>query len=104
MLKLLSFTAAFLSWTAAAQDAKPFLGRWDMTVTPATGAPYPQWMELVDDNGKINGRVQPRGGGWRPIAGAKVESGKLIVALSAGNGPAVSWELTATGPLNITGI
>ena len=28
-----------------AQDVKPFLGRWDITTTPATGNPYAQWME-----------------------------------------------------------
>ena len=44
--------------------------------------PYPQWMELVDKNGKIEGRVQPRGGGWRPIQGATLQSGKIVVALA----------------------
>ena len=54
--------ATALALTAAAQDVKEFLGRWDMTVTPATGNPYPQWMELTENGGKIEGRVQPRGG------------------------------------------
>ena len=63
-----------LASTVAAQDVKEFLGRWDMTVTPATGEAYPQWMEFTD-NGKIEGRVQPRGGAWHPIVGAHVESG-----------------------------
>ena len=85
---------------ASAQDAKVFLGRWDMTATPATGTPYPQWMELLEKNGKVEGRVQPRGGGWRPILGAKIESGKLVVALSA----TMNWELTSAGPDQITGI
>ena len=52
-----------------------------MTVTPTTGNPYPQWMELTENNGKIEGRVQPRGGAWRPIVGASVESGRLIVVM-----------------------
>ena len=43
--------AVCLPCLAIAQDAKPFLGRWDMTVTPATGAPYPQWMELTESGG-----------------------------------------------------
>ena len=97
--------AAALPWTAAPQDAKVFLGRWDMTVTPATGPSYPQWMELVEQNGRIAGRVQPRGGAWRPILGAKAGSGKIIVEVSAaGRGPAVSWELTAVGTDKLTGI
>src|ERR1019366_10427250 len=93
---LIPVLATALASTIAAQDVKPFLGRWDMTVTPATGNPYPQWMELTENSGKIEGRVQPRGGAWRPIVGASVESGKLLVSVSAaGRGPAVSWELTS---------
>ncbi|MBK7930612.1 MAG: DUF1080 domain-containing protein [Bryobacterales bacterium] len=89
----------------AAQDAKAFLGRWDFSVTPAEGKPYPQWMELVEKDGALAGRVQPRGGGWRPILGAKVEGGKLIVNVSAaGRGPAVDWELTAAGRDKLTGM
>src|SRR5262245_56272943 len=103
MQKLL-FLAAALSCAAMAQDAKPFLGRWDMNVTPASGTPYPQWMELVEKDGKIEGRVQPRGGGWRPIRSAKVESGKMIVLQAAGRGPDVRWELTSAGPDKIAGI
>ena len=97
---------AMLPWMLAAQDAKPFLGRWDMTVTPVNGNPWPQWMELVDKGGKIEGRVQPRGGGWRPILGATVESGKLVVAVSAptGRGPAIRWELSSEGADKISGI
>ncbi len=97
--------AAALSWTAAAQDARAFLGRWDMTVTPANGSPYPQWMELVENDGKIEGRVQPRGGAWHPILGAKVESDKIIVAVSAaGQRPAVKWVLSSAGADKLTGI
>jgi hypothetical protein len=103
-LVIIAVASAVLPWIAAGQDAKAFLGRWDMTVTPASGNPYPQWMELVDKSGKIEGRVQPRGGGWRPILGAKMESGKLVVALFSGQGPALSWELTSAGANKLTGI
>lgn len=104
-LLLSTLTVAVLPWTIVAQDAKPFLGRWDMTVTPATGNPYPQWMELTENSGKIEGRVQPRGGAWRPIVGASVESGKLLVSVSAaGRGPAVSWELTSASADKLTGV
>ena len=63
MKKLLLFAVATaaLPLVASAQDAKVFLGRWDMTATPATGTPYPQWMELLEKNGKVEGRVQPKG-------------------------------------------
>ncbi|MBC7924798.1 MAG: DUF1080 domain-containing protein, partial [Bryobacteraceae bacterium] len=102
---LVAVTAAtFLSCMVGAQEAKAFLGRWDMTVTPASGTPYPQWMELLEKDGKIEGRVQPRGGGWRPILGAGVESGKMIVTVSAGRGPAINWELTSPAPNKLSGV
>lgn len=89
----------------AAQDVNAFLGRWDMTVTPATGNPYPQWMELTDNGGKIEGRVQPRGGAWRPIVGAQVQSGKLIVVVGeAGPGSRTTWELTSASSGKLTGV
>ena len=86
----LPILATALASTVAAQDINQFLGRWDMTVTPATGTPYPQWIELTENGGKIEGRVQPRGGAWHPIAGAHLESGKLIVAAGRSN----EWVLT----------
>lgn len=97
--------ATALVSSLAAQDAKEFLGRWDLTVTPATGKPYPQWMELTESGGRIEGRVQPRGGGWRPIAGARLESGKLIVDVGPGGGGSeISWELSSPGAGKLTGV
>jgi hypothetical protein len=91
--------AISLASTVAAQDAKVFLGRWDLTVTPAGGEPYPQWMELTDNGGKIEGRVQPRGGAWHPIEGATIESGKLIVTVGESrSGSPVTWELAPSSP------
>lgn len=92
--------AALTTSVVAAQDTKAFLGRWDITATPATGTPYPQWIELADHDGKLEGRVQPRGGAWHPILGAHMQSGKLIVAV----GEASSWELTSPSPGKLTGI
>jgi len=101
--------ATALASTVFAQDANPFLGRWDMTVTPADGQPYPQWMELTEDGGRMEGRVQPRGGAWHPIAGAHVESGKLIVDVAeeghgAGSGSEISWVLTSPSAGRLTGV
>ena len=100
---LLPFLATALTTTVAAQNVNDFLGRWDMTVTPSSGKPYPQWMELTEKNGAIEGRVQPRGGGWHPIASAHIESGKLIVVLDANAGSVDSWELTSSGSGKLTG-
>ena len=101
LTKVLSFSLlafAFVS-TVSAQNTNEFLGRWDITVTPATGTPYPQWMELSENGGKLEGKVQPRGGAWRPIEGAQIESGKLVVTLN----PSTTWELTSNSG-KLTGI
>jgi hypothetical protein len=91
---------------AFAQGAAAFLGRWDFTVTPATGSAYPQWMELVETNGKLEGRVQPRGGGWVKILGAEEAAGKLVVSIytATERRPAIRWELSKTGADRIVGI
>jgi hypothetical protein len=97
--------AAALVSTVAAQDAKEFVGRWDMTVTPASGQPYPQWMELTESGGKIEGKVQPRGGAWHPIAGARVDAGKLIVDVGPERGGSeVTWELTEPTAGKLSGV
>lgn len=91
----------------AAPNPKAFLGRWDFTVTPATGNPYPQWMELKEEAGKITGRVQPRGGGWRNIESASIDdAGKLTVnvAPATPRTPALRWELTSPAKDQLTGI
>jgi hypothetical protein len=107
MQKLLALAAiaAALPFAAAAQNAKAFLGRWNFTVTPATGNSWPQWMELLEKDGKLEGRVQPRGGGWKPILGAKVDGKKLIVEVAAaGRGPAINWELTSPAKNQLAGV
>jgi hypothetical protein len=105
-MKILVVTAlaTALAWTASAQDPKQFLGRWDMTVTPATGDPYPQWIELTENGGRIEGRVQPRGGAWHPIGGAHMDAGKLIVELGHAGPGSVSWELTSPASDKLAGI
>jgi hypothetical protein len=101
----MSVLATALTSTVAAQDAKDFLGRWDMTVTPSAGAPYPQWMELTESGGRIEGKVQPRGGAWHPIAGAHVQAGKLIVDVGeARPGQELDWELMPSGTSELTGV
>ena len=101
---LTALLATALAAPLAAQGTKAFLGRWDITVTPATGKPYPQWIELTDTGGRIEGRVQPRGGAWHPITSAHMESGKLIVTVGeASPGSLLTWELTSTSPGKLAG-
>jgi hypothetical protein len=83
----------------AARAATPFAGRWDITVTRPNGTTYAQWMEIVEKDGKIAGRIQPGGGAVRDIVAARTEGDKLILTTAAANdrGPATTWELTSQG-------
>ena len=102
---LMSTMAAMLVPIIEAQDATKFLGRWDITVRPATGEPYPQWIELTENGRKLEGRVQPRGGAWHSISGAQLRSGKLIVDVEDGApGAQISWELVPAGPGKLNGV
>ena len=104
-LLFVSLLATALASTVSAQDAKEFLGRWDMTVTPATGKAWPQWMELTESGGTITGKLQPRGGAWKPIVGAKIDAGKLIVDVGpAGPAGELTWELTSPSAGKIAGV
>lgn len=99
-----SVLATAVATSVSAQDTKAFLGRWDLTSTMANGTSFPQWMELTDNGGKIEGKVQPRGGAWHPITDAHLDGNKLVVVVQpAGRGPEVTWELTSAGD-KLTGV
>jgi hypothetical protein len=88
---------AFLLFAGAAGN--PFAGRWDLTLTPANGqTSWPQWMELVDNGGTPEVRVQPRGGGVFPVKDVKTEGSHLTLGISK----TVTWELDVAGD-RITG-
>jgi hypothetical protein len=93
-----------LAASASAQKS-PYVGRWDLTVTPQTGSPYPQWMEITEKDGKLEGRFQPRGGAWRPLSAAKVDNGHLLVTIAeaTARGPATTWDFTAADD-KLTGV
>ncbi len=77
----------------------PFAGRWDLNLTPQTGTAFPQWMEVVEKDGKVDGRIQPRGGAVRPMMAAKVDGGHLIITIAEAKAPApaTTWDLTVDG-------
>ncbi|HTX37758.1 MAG TPA: DUF1080 domain-containing protein [Bryobacteraceae bacterium] len=86
-----------LAGAAQSQTGNPFLGRWDLTVTSPRGTAI-QWMEIVEKDGKLDGRIQPGGGAVRPIVAAKLEGQHLLITVSAaGRGPEVDWDLTMDG-------
>ncbi len=96
--------AAMWAAPAVAQTrTNPFLGRWDLTVTSPRGSSN-QWIEIVDKDGKLDGRIQPGGGASRPIVAAKMDGSHLVVTVqAAGKGPETTWDLTAAGD-RITGV
>ena len=66
---VLAFVAVYSLPALPQKGSNPFRGRWDLTVTTPGGA-HAQWMEIVDMDGKITGRIQPGGGAagclWQP--------------------------------------
>jgi hypothetical protein len=84
---------------ALPQASKPFLGRWDLTLTSQRGS-WPQWMEIVEKDGKVDGRIQPRGGAVRPIVDAKAEGSHLLITVQKAGGernPEITWDVTVAG-------
>jgi hypothetical protein len=99
MMKSYPLAILILAASVHAQTAKnQFAGRWDITVTTARDS-YPDWMELVETNGKLDGRIQPRGGAVRPIVGTAIEGSHLVVTVASASarGPETTWDLTVDG-------
>ena len=92
-----SLAVAICLLPGAMLAANPFVGRWDITVKVAN-ATFPDWLEVVDNAGKMQARYQPRGGSVRPINEAKIEGDHLILTIAPGGkqGPNI-WDLTVTG-------
>lgn len=112
----LTLAMAVLIPALSQKGGNPFAGRWDLTVTTPE-ATYPSWMEVVEKDGNLNVRAQPREGNARPAAAVKMEETRLIVTVSAATParpasdsrpafparPALTWELTAKGG-KLTGV
>src|SRR5438309_5934444 len=98
---MIRFSVAILMGAASAVwgAGSPFDGRWDLTVTPKTGASYPDWMELAERGGKTVLRIQPRSGGAKEIGDFKVDGAHLHVLFSKADAktPEVTWDLDAAG-------
>src|SRR3954454_16547746 len=95
---LLALAASLLGPARSQTGKNPFLGRWDLVVTSPRGKAN-QWMEIVEKDGKLDGRIQPQGGAVRPIVDAKVEADHLLITVAKGtnNRPDQIWDLTAAG-------
>ena len=66
---------------AVSQD-NPFLGRWDITAKTVKEA-YPYWLEVTEENGRLAGTFQERGGAVRKLAEIAREGNELVFSLGA---------------------
>jgi len=93
------FLVFVLALPAFAQAKNPFIGRWDLILTSPRDK-WPQWMEIVEKDSRLEGRIQPRGGAVRPIV-ATVPSGDshLLVTVQAATdrAPVMTWDLEVSG-------
>jgi len=64
---------------SASSSAKPFLGRWDLTLT-APDREYPSWLELREENGQLKSEMVGRWGNARPLPSVEVAGGRLKFA------------------------
>src|ERR1700692_4081024 len=62
--------------SGAAMSAKPFLGRWDLTLK-APDREYPSWLELRNENGHLTAQMVGRWGNARPLPSAELSNGRL---------------------------
>jgi len=64
------------SANTSSDSAKPFLGRWDLTLK-APDREYPSWLELREENGQLKAQMVGRWGNARPLPSAELSNGHL---------------------------
>jgi hypothetical protein len=64
------------SANTSSDSAKPFLGRWDLTLK-APDREYPSWLELREENGQFKAQMVGRWGNARPLPSAELSNGHL---------------------------
>src|SRR5215831_9135502 len=78
------------------QKSNPFLGRWDIEVSPTAAhtSSYPDWMEVTD----TGMRIQPKSGGAFAVTDFKISGSRLTINWphSDAKAPAVTWEIDIT--------
>ena len=79
-----------------AQNANPFLGRWNITGDAPNEANV-YWLEVKEDGGKLVAMFLNRGGSPVPGTDAKIENGQLTFGLPGRTDPKPSVSLKAAG-------
>jgi hypothetical protein len=73
---ILALLISAMARLAVAQDAKAFVGRWDLTLK-AGDKEYPSWLEIRQKDGGIAAQMTGRWGNARELPKAEVSDGKL---------------------------
>src|SRR5450432_2120956 len=60
----------------ATVSAKPFLGRWDLTLT-APDREYPSWLAISQEGGRLKAQFVSRWGNARPLPKIEISDGTL---------------------------
>ena len=57
-------------------DAKPFVGRWDLTLKAPDGE-YPSWLQIDEQSGQLKAQFVGRWGNARPLPKVEVSDGRI---------------------------
>src|SRR6266849_3658242 len=60
----------------AVVSAKPFLGRWDLTLK-SPDREYPSWLEIRQEDGQLKAQMVSRWGNARPLPKVELSNGHL---------------------------
>jgi hypothetical protein len=82
---------------ASAADAKPFLGRWDLTLKAPDGE-HPSWLEIDEQDGQLKAQFTGRWGNARPLPKVEI-SGNQITFVSPKEEEGSSSDLIFQGEL-----
>jgi hypothetical protein len=69
-------SAIGVAFADSAAGAKPFLGRWDLTLKSA-GKEYPSWLEVTMDGDQVKARMVARWGHARALPKVEVKDGHI---------------------------
>jgi 3-keto-disaccharide hydrolase len=61
----------------AVVSAKPFLGRWDLTLK-SPDREYPSWLEIRQEDGQLKAQMVSRWGNARPLPKVELSNGRLM--------------------------
>ncbi len=73
---LLSSGIGSLVADSSATDAKPLMGRWDLTLK-APDKEHPSWLELSTNDGQLKAQMVGRWGNARPLPRVELKEGQL---------------------------